>query len=134
VKVLKRAGKRGENKWVTISFDQAVDEIVNGGDLFGEGHVPGLKEIWALRDPKLAKEMADDVKAIWAKKTPEEKKAAVEAFKTKYAEHLDKLIDPDHPDLGPKNNQLVFMWGRLKGGRSELIKRFTVESFGSVAV
>jgi tetrathionate reductase subunit A len=132
VKVLKRAGKRGENKWVTISFDQAVDEIVNGGDLFGEGHVPGLKEIWALRDPKLAKEMADDVKAIWAKKTPEEKKAAVEAFKTKYAEHLDKLIDPDHPDLGPKNNQLVFMWGRLKGGRSELIKRFTVESFGSV--
>jgi anaerobic selenocysteine-containing dehydrogenase len=26
--VLKRAGKRGENKWVTIPFDQAITEIV----------------------------------------------------------------------------------------------------------
>ena len=30
VKVLKRAGKRGENKWQTIPFDQAVSEIVTG--------------------------------------------------------------------------------------------------------
>src|SRR5688572_18837801 len=28
VKVLKRAGKRGEGKWATIAFDQAVREIV----------------------------------------------------------------------------------------------------------
>jgi len=48
-KVLKRAGRRGENKWVTIAFDQAIDEIVNGGYLFkkvkGEEnrYVPGLK-------------------------------------------------------------------------------------------
>lgn len=132
VKVLKRAGKRGENKWVAIPFAQAIEEIVNGGDLFGEGYVPGLKELWALRDPKVAKAMADDVKAIWAKKTIEEKKAAVAAFKEKYKDYLDALIDPDHPDLGPKNNHLAFMWGRLKGGRSELIKRFMVESFGSV--
>ena len=27
-KVLKRAGKRGENKWITIPFEQAIDEIV----------------------------------------------------------------------------------------------------------
>ena len=39
VKVLKRAGKRGQNKWQTIPFDQAVSEIVNGGNLFGEGQV-----------------------------------------------------------------------------------------------
>ena len=32
--VLKRAGKRGENKWVTIPFDQAITEIVEGGKLF----------------------------------------------------------------------------------------------------
>ena len=33
-RVLKRAGKRGENKWVSISLDQAVKEIVNGGEIF----------------------------------------------------------------------------------------------------
>jgi tetrathionate reductase subunit A len=33
-KVLKRAGKRGENKWIEISFEQAIREIVEGGKLF----------------------------------------------------------------------------------------------------
>ena len=55
VKVLKRAGKRGENKWKTIPFDEALKEIVEGGDLFGEGRVDGLKDICALRDPKSPK-------------------------------------------------------------------------------
>ena len=35
-KVLKRKGKRGGNQWETIDFHKAIDEIVNGGDLFGE--------------------------------------------------------------------------------------------------
>ena len=78
-KVLKRAGKRGENKWMTIPFDQAIDEIVNGGKLFS--HVPGeenrmvtgLKDIYVLRDPKIAKEMADDVNAIAKVKGQEER-------------------------------------------------------------
>jgi hypothetical protein len=39
VKVLKRAGKRGEGKWQSIPFDQAVSEIVEGGLLFK--NVPG---------------------------------------------------------------------------------------------
>lgn len=30
VKVLKRAGKRGENKWQTIPFEQAIKEVVEG--------------------------------------------------------------------------------------------------------
>ena len=34
---LKRVGKRGEGKWEPISYEQLVDEVVNGGDLFGEG-------------------------------------------------------------------------------------------------
>ncbi|RPJ22121.1 MAG: molybdopterin oxidoreductase, partial [Desulfobacteraceae bacterium] len=34
VKVLKRDDKRGQNKWKTISFDQAQKEIVEGGNLF----------------------------------------------------------------------------------------------------
>ncbi|MBI4280466.1 MAG: molybdopterin-dependent oxidoreductase, partial [Armatimonadetes bacterium] len=137
VRVLKRAGKRGENKWVSIPFEQAVGEIVEGGTLFrdvpGEENrrVEGLKDIWALRDPALARTMNGDVAAIMAKKTPAEKKEAVEAFKARYRQHLGVLIDPDHPDLGPKNNQLFFLWGRLKAGRSEVIRRFTVDAFGS---
>ncbi len=138
VKVLKRAGKRGENKWKTISFEQAVSEIVTGGKLFshvkGEEnrHVEGLKDLYALRDPKVAQEMASAIAEIRKKKTPEEKKAAVEEFKKKFADHLHTLIDPDHPDLGPKNNQVSFIWGRLKAGRAEFINRFIKESFGSI--
>jgi anaerobic selenocysteine-containing dehydrogenase len=138
VKVLKRAGPRGFNRWVTIPFDRAISEIVNGGKLFahvrGEEKrvVDGLKESWALRDAKVARAMADDVKSIMAKKTAEEKKKGVEEFKAKHKDYLHTLIDPDHPDLGPKNNQLVFMWGRLKAGRGDLISRFTKDAFGSV--
>lgn len=134
-KVLKRAGKRGENKWMTIPFDQAIDEIVNGGYLFK--HVPGeenrkvegLKDIYVLKDPKIAKEMAEDVKAIQKAK---DKKAAVEEFKKKHAANLHYLIDPDHPDLGPKNNQFVYMWGRKKAGRSDFSARFFGDYFGTV--
>jgi anaerobic selenocysteine-containing dehydrogenase len=137
VKVLKRAGKRGANQWISIPFEQAVSEIVEGGALFHdvageEGRkVAGLRELWALRDAKLAGEMAAAVDAIRALKTAEAKKQAVEEFKVKFADHLDLLIDPDHPDFGPKNNQVTFAWGRLKAGRAELIKRFITESFGS---
>lgn len=126
VSVLKRkpGTKRGENQWVTISFEQAIDEVVNGGDLFGEGPVPGLKESYVLTDAKLAKEMAAAVKAIQAEKDKDKKLALVEEFKTTFADQLDMMIDPDHPDLGPKNNQFVFAWGRLKDARKDIIARF----------
>lgn len=42
---LKRVGKRGEGKWKKISFEQLVKEVVEGGDLFGEGHIDGLRAI-----------------------------------------------------------------------------------------
>ena len=135
-KVLKRAGKRGENKWVTIPFDKAIREICDGGKLFagvpGEENrqVPGLKESVVLTDPKLAKEMAADVKAILDEKDKAKKAALVETFKQKHAAHLDKMIDPNHPDLGPKNNQIVLSWGRLKAGRSDFYKRFA-DALGS---
>jgi len=125
-KVLKRVGPRGGGRWQTIDFDQAIDEIVNGGDHFGEGPVPGLKDIFALRDADLAEEMADDVKAI------EGGEMTVAEFKSKHSANLDVLIDPDHPDLGPKNNQFVYLAGRAEHGRKELDKRFTNDSFGSV--
>lgn len=121
-KVLKRAGKRGEGKWITIPFAQAIKEICDGGQLFS--HVPGeesrrvdgIRSLLALTDAKVAAEMDKDIKAIWSEKDPAQKAQLVTTFKEKHAAHLDKLIDPVHPDLGPKNNQIVLNWGRVKGG------------------
>ncbi|MFA0438736.1 tetrathionate reductase subunit A [Vibrio sp. 10N.286.49.C2] len=48
---LKRVGKRGEGKWQPISYEQLIDEVVEGGDLFGEGHVDGLAAIRDLDTP-----------------------------------------------------------------------------------
>ncbi|MFN7036280.1 MAG: molybdopterin-dependent oxidoreductase [Bellilinea sp.] len=134
VKVLKRkpGTARGANQWITISFEQALNEIIEGGDLFGEGKVPGLRESYALTDAKVAGEMSAAVKKILAEKDEEKKKGLVEEFKQTFAAYLDTLIDPDHPDFGPKNNQVVFNWGRMKGGRSDFISRFFRDGFGTV--
>jgi anaerobic selenocysteine-containing dehydrogenase len=126
VKVLKRAGKRGENKWQIVSFDQAVTEITAGGNLFGEGPVEGFKDICTLKDPGVAKALSEDAAAVAAKKM------TLEDFKTKHAANLAYLIDPDHPDMGPKNNQLCFMWGRLKDGRGDILKDFFGKALGTV--
>ncbi|MEW6263320.1 MAG: molybdopterin-dependent oxidoreductase [Thermodesulfobacteriota bacterium] len=125
VKVLKRAGKRGENKWKTIPYDQAIAEIVNGGDLFGEGKVEGLKDIHLLTDPAVADALARDATKVAAKEMK------IEEFKNKHQADLKYLIDPDHPDLGPKNNQLCLNWGRMKAGREQMYRRFG-QSFGTV--
>ncbi|POT57541.1 tetrathionate reductase subunit TtrA [Citrobacter amalonaticus] len=45
---MKRVGRRGEGKWQRISFEQLINEVTEGGDLFGEGHVDGLR---AIHDP-----------------------------------------------------------------------------------
>ncbi|MCB2190079.1 MAG: molybdopterin-dependent oxidoreductase [Deltaproteobacteria bacterium] len=42
---LKRVGPRGSGKWKSITWEQAYKEVIEGGDLFGEGHVEGLKAI-----------------------------------------------------------------------------------------
>lgn len=134
VSVLKRkpGTKRGEGQWVTIPFEQAISEIVEGGDLFGEGQVEGLRALYALKDAKLAKAMSDFVKKIVDEKDKDKKKALVEEFKVTFKDNLDVMIDPDHPDLGPKNNQFAFIWGRLKNGRADLISRFVKDGFGSI--
>ncbi len=133
VKVVKRkpGTPRGGGEWVTMDFDTALTEIIEGGDLFGEGPVEGLKDIYALRDSKVAQAMSDFVKKILAEKDKDKKAALVKEFKTTFAKDLDKLIDPDHPDFGPKNNQLLFFWGRLKGGRSDFISRVIGSGFGT---
>ncbi|EKO3991576.1 tetrathionate reductase subunit TtrA [Vibrio fluvialis] len=48
---LKRVGKRGEGRWEPISYEQLIEEIVEGGDLFGEGYVEGLRAIRDLTTP-----------------------------------------------------------------------------------
>ncbi len=44
---MKRVGPRNGGRWEPISFEQLVSEVVEGGNLFGEGPVEGLA---ALRD------------------------------------------------------------------------------------
>jgi len=130
--VLKRAGPRGSNKWKSIPWEQAIAEIVNGGRLFadipGEEHrvIEGFKDVYALRDPGVMRAMAADVAQI------KRKAMTVEQFKAKYRAHLHTLIDPDHPDLGPKNNQFVYWKGREKGGRGDFVTRFAADAFGTV--
>jgi tetrathionate reductase subunit A len=52
---LKRAGKRGEGKWKPITWEQAIQETVEGGELFqelGEDQViEGLRKVRDLKTP-----------------------------------------------------------------------------------
>lgn len=48
---LKRVGKRGSGQWQSISFEQLLNEVVEGGDLFGEGQVEGLRAIRDIATP-----------------------------------------------------------------------------------
>ena len=48
---LKRVGPRGSGRWQSIPFEQLVAEVVEGGDLFGEGQVEGLRAIRNLAEP-----------------------------------------------------------------------------------
>ncbi|MCL1477207.1 MULTISPECIES: molybdopterin-dependent oxidoreductase [unclassified Marinobacter] len=48
---LKRVGPRGSGQWQTVSFEQLLDEIVEGGDLFAEGAVDGLRAIRDVETP-----------------------------------------------------------------------------------
>ncbi|WP_458700441.1 molybdopterin-dependent oxidoreductase [Sulfurospirillum sp. 1307] len=130
-KVLKRAGKRGENKWKVISFNKAIDEIVEGGKLFadvpGEENrvVEGFRQLRALQDASIAKAMASDAMNVG------KGKMSLDDFKSKYKDHLDTLIDPDQPDLGPKNNQFLMLAGRMEHGRKEFAKRWQRGAFCS---
>ncbi|MHB1142342.1 MAG: molybdopterin dinucleotide binding domain-containing protein [Sulfuricaulis sp.] len=48
---LKRVGPRNSGKWEPIAFEQLVKEITEGGDLFGEGRVDGLRTLRDLESP-----------------------------------------------------------------------------------
>jgi len=129
-KVLKRSGPRGSGMWKSIPFEQAIEEIADGGKLFADAgedrHVPGFNEVIVLRDAALAKSLAADVEAIRAGAM------TVEAFKARHSTHLHLLLDPDHPDLGPRNNQFVLQGGRIAPDRENYNQRFTFGTLGSV--
>lgn len=135
--VLKRAGKRGENKWVTVPFDQAISEIVEGGKLFADisgeenREVEGLRALRAITDAQVMKDMNAAIGKIRSEKDVEKKKELIGKFKTDFAADLDKMIDPEHPDFGPKNNQILYFWGRKKGGRSDIAHRFFGSGLGT---
>ncbi|GAW92016.1 molybdopterin-dependent oxidoreductase [Calderihabitans maritimus] len=113
-KPLKRVGPRGSGKWQTISWEQAIDEIVNGAPDLG---TPGLKDIWAFVPEK-------PVMADWEKVQKGE--MSQEEFDKKYR---DVLIDTRHPDLGPKANQVVSLFGDR---RDFFQKRFWKQTMGSI--
>ncbi|MDO5088060.1 MAG: molybdopterin dinucleotide binding domain-containing protein, partial [Comamonadaceae bacterium] len=48
---LKRVGPRNSGRWQAISFEQLIQEVTEGGDLFGEGHVEGLASIRDVQTP-----------------------------------------------------------------------------------
>jgi len=129
-KVLKRTGDRGSNKWKAIPFDQFVDEVVAGGQLFADigddRHYPGFDEVVVARDPEVMKALGGDAaKVVSGEMTLAE-------FKSAHKDHLDLLIDPDHPDLGCRNNQFVLQNGRIEHGRKEIAKRWGNGALGSV--
>ena len=48
---MKRVGPRGAGQWQPIAFEQLIKEIVDGGNLFGEGEVQGLRALRDLETP-----------------------------------------------------------------------------------
>lgn len=111
---LKRVGPRGSGKWKSISWEEAITEIVEGSKDLG---TPGLKDIWAYVEQE--KVMAD-----WEKVTNNEMTQG--EFDEKYK---DVLIDTKHPDFGPKANQISCLGGDR---RFFMQDRFWPNTMGSV--
>ena len=91
---LKRSGPRGSGQWKTISWDQLIQEVTQGGYLFrnvpGETHryVEGFNDLW------------------------------------KNGQGPNIPLDAKHPDFGPITNQFVLYWGRSEPGLSTFLTRF----------
>ncbi|MGC8491351.1 MAG: molybdopterin-dependent oxidoreductase [Syntrophobacteraceae bacterium] len=91
---LKRKGPRGSGKFEVISYEQLLDEVINGGYLFKD--VPGEES-----------RFVEGFKHLWNN-----------------GQNRFVPANPDYPDFGPKTNQFVATWGRAEGGQNNLIARF----------
>ena len=113
---MKRVGPRGSGKWKTITWEQALTEVLDGAPDLG---TPGVRSWWAYAPKKLV--MAD-WEMVKAKTMPKE------VFAAKWG---GKLIDVDHPDFGSKSNLLAVMGG----DRGELIgERMARRGLGTINV
>ncbi len=151
---LKRAGKRGEGKFKPISWEQLINEVVNGGVIEETGEkLPGLKmyaDLYVSEEEVIEavlKHVSMDFLKKWANaithgKPVEDWKKFLEEniyklwLPKEEAEKLPedikrKLIDPEMPALGPKSNFVLVVGGRVTEGRGEFLERFLYGTVGS---
>ncbi len=100
---LKRVGPRGSEKWKTISWQQAIKEICNGGYLF------------------------KDVKGE-EKRYVEGLKSILNNSKPIGPEDSDYMDEAPPGGYGPKRNQ--FVWAHGRNEQSPLTPRFVLQSAG----
>jgi anaerobic selenocysteine-containing dehydrogenase len=122
---LKRSGPRGSGQWTAIPWEQAVDEIVNGGTLPGAKPgepsytFEGLSSIrkFIASTGELSPGGKTVTEAISIRSSTPVDSAYRSQFTTgEWTKMLEFLIDPYAPELGPKSNQLVHMVGRAEHG------------------
>jgi len=95
-KPMKRVGPRGSGEWKTVSWEQVIEDIVEGDDELGH---PGLRDIYGYAPRE---QVYEDWQAV------QDGELSKADFDAKYE---DVLVDTDHPDLGPKANQIVDVGG-----------------------
>lgn len=111
---LKRVGERGSGRWQTITWEQALAEVLDGAEDLGTA---GLRSWWAYA-PQEA--VLGDWEKVKAGRLSQDK------FEARWG---DRLVDPARPELGPKANQMAI----IGGDRMDLIgKRMGLQGFGSI--
>ncbi|NIN51942.1 MAG: molybdopterin-dependent oxidoreductase [Nitrososphaeria archaeon] len=136
---MKRAGPRGSGLWKTISWEQAITEIVEGGLLPGarEGEpeyvFEGLKDIRRyISKDEVESVLGVSIKDFVGKPKGERDTVLADLSVDDRTRLEESLIDINKPELGPKSNQLVHMVGRAEHGRKEFTDRFFGDYMGTL--